>query len=264
MMTRARFRQTARLERLAEAYLRPKEQADSRIEEMVRDHAFRHTANLSALILYGGPKIDEPLSIAWRRCWESAEWPQPEKFDDVYGERDSPFGFGAARVANLFRKNLLPGLAGGDEAEKFGLIFRKAPPWLLWFTYGDLNAEILGIKVPDLSTVHRFVRDPRNFMNDYLPPGPFECRLRAHGREDELTIIKDWMIRKNRENEADGVTPRERKRMRTIREEYKNVCKPLSDNEVVTKLAELVLLTGISGLNHVEDWLTSTNIIVRS
>ena len=79
MMTRARFRQTARLERLAEAYLRPREETDSRFEEFVRNCAFIHTANLSALILYGDPKIEEPLSFAWRRCLESAEWQKRRK-----------------------------------------------------------------------------------------------------------------------------------------------------------------------------------------
>jgi hypothetical protein len=191
MITMARFRQTARLERLAEAYLRPKEEADSQFEESVRNYAFIHSANLSALILYGDPKIDEPLSFAWRRCLESAEWQKRrEKYGgwDEYG-RDScgdPFDFGATRIAEYFRKYFLPDFAGGDEVEKFSLIFKKAPLWLLWFTYGDVNARILGIKLPDLSTVNRFIRDPRNFINGELPPGPFEYRLRADGVEDQI------------------------------------------------------------------------------
>jgi hypothetical protein len=78
------------------------------------------------------------------------------------------------------------------------LIFKTAPPWLLWFTYGDVNARILGIKLPDLSTVNRFIR----------------------------------------------------KRIDRIREKYKNVSKPLSDQEVITKIAVLHLLTRISGINR--------------
>jgi hypothetical protein len=252
MMTRARFRQTARLERLAEAYLRPKEEADSQSDEFVRKYVLIHTANLAALILYGDPKIDEPLSFAWRRCLESAEWQaRHEKYGDVHGERDSPFGFGADRIADYFRKYFLPDLAGRDEVKKFSLIFDKAPPWLLWFTYADVNARILGIRLPDLSTVNRFIRDLRNLMNDCLPPGPFECRLRAHGSEDELAIwIKDWMIQKKHKNEANGMTPRERKRIRRIREKYENVSKPLRDQEVITKFAKLLIFSRISGHNH--------------
>jgi len=257
MMTRARFRQTARLERLAEAYLRPKEETASQFEEFVRNYAFIHTANLSALILYGDPKIAEPLSFAWRRCLESAEW---QKRREKYGGwdengRDScgdPFvSHGATRIAKYFREHFLPDLPGADEREKFSLILKKAPPWLLWFTYGDVNARILGIKLPDLSTVNRFIRDPQNVMKDKLPPGPFECCLRAHGSEDQLAIvIKDWMAEKKRKNEANGVTPRERKRIRRIREKYKNISKPLSDQEVITKFAVLHLLSCISGLDH--------------
>jgi hypothetical protein len=256
MITMARFRQTARLERLAEAYLRPKEEAASQFEEFVRNYAFKHSANLSALILYGDPKIDEPLSFAWRRCLESAEWQKRrEKYGgwDEYGaDRGDPFeSFSATQIAKYFRKYFLPDLAGRDETEKFSLIFKKAPPWLLWFTYGDVNARILGIKLPDLSTVNRFIRDPRNFINDKLPPGPFECRLRAHGSEDQLAIdIKDWMNKKKQKTEENDVTSRERKRIRRIREKFKNVSKPLSDQKVITKFAELVLLSRISGHNH--------------
>jgi hypothetical protein len=131
------------------------------------------------------------------------------------------------------------------------LIFKKAPPWLLWFTYGDVNARILGIKLPDLSAANRYIRDPQNFGNDKLPPGPFECRLRADGSEDEVVIwTKYFLMRKKQKNEANDVTPRERKRLRRIREKFKNASKPLSDQEVITKIAELHLLTQISGLDH--------------
>jgi hypothetical protein len=256
MMTRARFRQTARLERLAEAHLRPKEKTNSRSEEMVRDYAFTHTANLSALILYGDPKIEEPLSFAWKRCLESAEWQKRrEKYGgwDEYGRdtRDPFETFSATQIAKYFRKYFLPDLAGRDELEKFRLIFKKAPPWLLWFTYGDVNARILGIKLPDLSAVNRYIRDPRNFGNDHLPPGPFECRLRADGSEDEVVIwTKYFLMRKNQKNEANDVTPRERKRLRRIHEKYEAVSKPWGDQEVITKIAELLLLTRISRLDH--------------
>jgi hypothetical protein len=256
MMTRARLRQTARLERLAEAHLRPRDETDSFFEEFVRNFAFIHTANLSALILYGDPKIDEPLSFAWRRCQQSAEWKKRrEKYGgwDEYGGDScgDPFSHGAERIAKYFRKHFLPDLAGADEVEKFSLIFKKAPPWLLWFTYGDLYARMLGIKLPDLSTVERFIRDPRTFVTDRLPPGPFECRLRDDGSEDQVAIwIQNWMIKKKHKNEANDVTPRQRKRIARIREKYKNVTKPLSDQEVITKIAVLHLLSCMSGLNH--------------
>jgi hypothetical protein len=183
---------------------------------------------------------------------------------DGYG-RDScgdPFDFGATGIAEYFRKYFLPDLAGRDEVGKFSLIFKKAPPWLLWFTYGDTNARILGIKLPDLSTVKQFIRDLRDFGNDRLPPGPFECRLRPDGVKDQIAIWTEKVIKKMLEDETNDATPRERKRMARIREKYKNVRKPLPDQEVITKIAVLHLLTGISGLNHFERWLNPTNIAV--
>ena len=268
-MTRARFRQTARLERLAEAYLRPREEPDSGVEEYVRKCAFIRTANLSALILYGDPKIDEPLSFAWSRCLESAEWQKRlEKYggwDEYRRDHGDPFdsSLNATQIAKYFRQHFLPDLPGADEVEKFSLIFKKAPPWLLWFTYGDVNARVLGIKLPDLSTVQRFVRDLRNFEIDQLPTGPFECCLRADGSEDQVAIwIK--MIKRKHKNEANGMTPRERKRRRRILEKYKNVGKPLSDREVITKIAVLHVLSRISGHDHFDHYFTSVGAIVRS
>lgn len=249
-MTRARFRQTARLERLAEAKLSPKtkENVASQLEESVRNHAATRIANLSALILYGDPKIDEPLSFAWERCLESAEW---QKRREKYGGWDEyggdtcgdPFvGYGATRIAKYFRKYFLPDLPGADEVEKFGLIFKRAAPWLLWFTYADASAQMLGIKLPDLSTVNRFVRDPQKFVTDELPPGPFECRLRIDGIDDQIAIIKDWMINQKEKHEATGGTPRERKRIGRIREKYKSVSEPLPEQEVMTRIAVFHLL----------------------
>jgi hypothetical protein len=157
----------------------------------------------------------------------------------------------AGRIADYFSKYFLPDLPGDDELEKFSLIFKKASPWLLWFTYADVDARILGIKLPDLSAVKRFIRDTHNFgMTPSVPPGPFECRLRADGIEDQVAIWTKKVIKKKLKEETNGVTPRERKRIARIREKYKNVSKPLPDQEVVTKIAVLHLLTSISGLNH--------------
>jgi hypothetical protein len=236
-MIRGRFRQIARLESLAAAYLTSREKADSGFEQSVRENALVHTANLSALILYGKPKIDEPLSLAWRRCLDSAEWQKRrEKYGgwDEYG-RDTcgdPFvSHGATRIAKYFRDHFLPDLPGADEVEKFSLIFNKAPPWLLWFTYADANARILGIKLPDLSAVSGYIRDPKNFGNDRLPPGPFEYRLRTEGTEDLVVISTNLLMRKKQKNELNNATPRERKRLHRIRERYETVRKPLSDQK---------------------------------
>ena len=185
-----------------------------------------------------------------------AEWQKRrEKYGgwDEYGHDTcgDPFvDFAATRIAKYFRKYFLSDLPGDDDLERFSLIFKKAPPWLLWFTYADVDARILGINLPDLSAVKRFIRDTNNFGNCHLPPGPFEYRLRADGVEDQIAIWTQKVIKKKLKDETNGVTPRERKRIARIREKYKNVSKPLPDQEVITKIAVLHLLSCISGLNH--------------
>jgi hypothetical protein len=153
-------------------------------------------------------------------------------------------------------ESILPDLPGTDETEKFSLIFKDASPWLLWFTYADANARVLGINLPDLSGVKRYVRDTDDFGNSYLARGPFECCLRADAVEDQIAIWTQKVIKKKLKVETNGATPRERKRLARIRDKYKNVSKSVPDQEVITKIAVLHLLTGISGLNHFERWLT--------
>ncbi len=96
----------------------------------------------------------------------------------------------------------------------------------------------------------RFIRDAHNFANCHLPPGPFEYRLRADGVEDQIAIWTQQVIKKKLKDETNGVTPRERKRIARICEKYKNVSKPLPDQEVITKIAVLHQLSCISGVNR--------------
>ena len=62
-MSHTRFRQLARLEKLAQPYIQQRWEEEASV-------AFIHVANISLLILYGNPKIDEPLPNAWKRCLE--------------------------------------------------------------------------------------------------------------------------------------------------------------------------------------------------
>jgi phosphomevalonate kinase len=78
---------------------------------------------------------------------------------------------------------------------------------------------------------------------------------RADGSEDEVVIwTKYFLMRKKQKNEANDVTPRKRKRLRRIREKYEAISKPWRDQEVITKIAELRLLTQISGFNHFDHY----------
>ena len=72
-MSQARIRQIARLQRLAQPYLKQKEQDDRKWQQTIRGAA-NHAAVLAFLIRYGKPRIDEPLSDACERCAQSAAW----------------------------------------------------------------------------------------------------------------------------------------------------------------------------------------------
>ena len=216
-----RIRRLTRLERLARAYLQKRRKSDVQSSEIIRKDCFICVANLSVLILYGNPQIDEPLGFAWRRRLESSAWQaRREKYGgwDEYGRDDcgSPFDFGARRIADYFRKYFLPDLPGADEIEKFSVIFQNAPPWILWFTYGDVKARILGIELPDLSAVNRFMRGEMTLFE--LPEGPFECRPLPDGIEDKFAVSAH---EKRLDDELQHMTPRERKRTIRIYETYK-------------------------------------------
>ncbi len=165
-MRQLRFRRVARFEQLANAYLQRRQKHEISMIEYLRPSACDIVANLSCLILYGEPKIDEPLRNAWERCRKSAAWRACREkhggFDGNVEEDGTPFDRpGVYRIAKYFREFFLPDLPGADEIGKYSLIFKEAPPWLLWFTHADVEAYILGIELPDLSEVSCFARGKR-------------------------------------------------------------------------------------------------------
>ena len=83
----ARRRQMARLERLAaprvEQIRVAKAQLEQEMANRIYSDALVHAANLSLIILFGAPRIEEPLSIAWERSCKSVS---PELCGDVSRE----------------------------------------------------------------------------------------------------------------------------------------------------------------------------------
>jgi hypothetical protein len=208
-----RLRHVARLERLVIPYLARKEQADVDSRRSVAGIARTKLANIALLSLYGKPRITESLENAWRRCRESSAWKACRERHPDFGDynRDdnaTPFErYPAKQIAAYFERHFLPELPGADEREKFELIFRSAAPWLLWFTYTDINAHVLGIKMPDLSSVSCCVRDEK-FLFD-VPKGPFEYRPWPDGVYDKFSVQKQ----KRRAMVTEDMTPRQRKRV---------------------------------------------------
>jgi hypothetical protein len=223
-MSQVRFRRVARLEKRALPYIERKrryEEGTAASEASAREEGFITVANLALLILYGGPKIGEPLICAWRRCLESKAWKAcREKHSDYFGrhggEEKSPFDDqGAQSIAQYFREYILPDLPGADETEKLNAAFAMAPAWLLWFTHGEVAGVYLGLNMPDFSSKSRFARPRINL--DHLPEGPFEWRLLPDGAEDEfLTILHEFERKKLAL--LTKLTPRERMRALRLQE----------------------------------------------
>jgi hypothetical protein len=219
-MSRVRFRQVARLEKRALPYIERKRRYAKEREASRRESNFVIPANLALLILYGDPRIGEPLTYAWRRCVESKEWKACRKkhpdYIGTYGrDEEGPFtGWAAKHIAQYFRKYLLPELPGADETEKLNAVFTEAPAWLLWFAHAEWPILGLGFKLPDLSSMSRFARPD---LSDCLPDGAFEWRRLPDGVEDRTISLILELTRKQLAHGAE-LTPRERVRALRFKE----------------------------------------------
>ena len=85
-MSPIRFRQVAHLEELAQAYLKRKREHRAQMGEIIRKKAFVSVANLSLLILYGMPAINESLLNGWDRVRKSAAWRACRRDHPDFGE----------------------------------------------------------------------------------------------------------------------------------------------------------------------------------
>ena len=210
-MNQSRFRQIARLENAARPYIGMRDRIQHQWQ-MTRVGAVGHAASLAFLIRYGDPRIGEPLSCAWQRFMDTEVWKQHcDKWNELeigrlgderkeYGEstpkdnrlassadRALPFSRDGAFVLSMeLRHELLERFSGSNEKEKLEKVFESAPPWLVWFAFGDFTAKLLGLPMPDLSTVMHFARSKKDFANWYgLPRGAFESRPWPNGPENE-------------------------------------------------------------------------------
>jgi hypothetical protein len=143
--------------------------------------AFIHATAVAAIVLYGNPKIDEPLIRAWVRAVDYHKsgarlaklfpdlFPRAcaaDSFDEDKAGRSEEWGEDQeARANKLLNKPLEEAwkdyvdatdsmrLVRGPEREvaKFAKVFRSAPIWLLQFTWTFLDAKLLQFDLPDLS-----------------------------------------------------------------------------------------------------------------
>ena len=230
-MSQNRFRQVARLEKLAQPYIERKRQSE---DEWLRASlgVAGHAAILAFLIRYGKPKIDEPLSCAWQRCSESSAWKECcDRFASVIprapGDTEYPFEPDSHDKAIVYgmplRHLIIASFPGVGEKDKLDAVFASAPPWLIWFTFADYTAKLPGLRLPNLSGVAGFARSKANFDLWYgLPSGAFERRPWPNGPDNEPLARTDLkllrpdlkLVRPDLQRPDSQMTPRERRRAR--------------------------------------------------
>lgn len=218
-MNHRRYKAVTRLEEKLSSYISRQRQAQHGTIEFIQKEASAVLLNLAAICLYGEPKIEEPLTAAWERCRQSAAWQEGREkyggFDEYGREGFTPFDdLGTEQISEYFHRYFLPDLPGRDETGKLTIIFKSAPPWLLWFTHADVRAIFLGISIPDLTEIRRFRRENITLYN--LPTGPFKCDPWPNGVSDQFTAKKS----QNVDDLFEDMTPRQRNRTRRIYETY--------------------------------------------
>ena len=169
-MYQNRSRQIARLEKRAVPYIALK-QANQKKWDDIRRGAIAHATVLAFLIRYGKPKSGEPLSEACQRVTESRIWkafrdkhfPTPKPPHPNYpvrrGRQFDPYDrLSVFVIGDRLRHVVISRFPGVDERAKLNAVFKAAPPWLLWFTFADYTAMVLGLELPDFSSISRFAR----------------------------------------------------------------------------------------------------------
>jgi len=215
-MTQVRFRQVARLERMAQPLIRRVREAQKEWLQIF-DGAVNHAAFFAFIVRYGNPTLDEPLSCAWQRCSEASAWKKCcRRFPFLLAGWDKKYRFepnsrDRVKIAgHCIRHAVIEAFPGANEKEKLNAVFASAPPWLIWFTFADYTAALMGLTSPDLSSVTGFARSETDFNYWYgFPSGAFERRPWPNGPENEpLARVDLRLIRPARSNLAAHMRPR--------------------------------------------------------
>jgi hypothetical protein len=139
-MDRSRRRRICEIEKLLSAAKKKREEEQKKSLENRLLHARFHATAVAAIVLSGEPKIDEPLNKAWARALQHYGIPIWQQHGIVARTHDQ------VRVA----KQLLPVIIGeAEESARFTEIFRRAPGWLLGFTFMFVDAGFLKFELPD-------------------------------------------------------------------------------------------------------------------
>ena len=201
-MTQHLLRRISRLEKRAKPRLESVNRTKLKWQTILQG-IVAHAAVLTFLVRYGNPNIGEPLSCACRRVSETGAWrecrekyPLLKRWHDHWGERHEDknryYSFDphsrdlALIIGTCLRHAVIATFPGANEKEKLSGVFASAPPWLIWFTFADYTAGLLGLTLPDLSSVSGFARSMAHFDLWYGEPSDaFEPRPWANGPENE-------------------------------------------------------------------------------
>jgi len=135
-------RRLSKIEKLVSTALKEREEKEKQALKELPRHALRHSTAVAAIVLSGQPKINEPLSTAWKRALQHY---------GIDGGMDDQ-----VRAA----QRLLPIIIGDEESSaRFTEIFRTAPVWLLQFTGIAMDAGFLEFHLPNITKNLRWGSD---------------------------------------------------------------------------------------------------------
>jgi hypothetical protein len=157
----------------------------------------------------------EQLGDEWKQSGEDT--PPRNRFAFISPTyRGSYERAGACLTGQFFRHELIARFSGATEKDKLQEVFASAPPWLIWFTFADYTAAVLGLSLPDLSSVAGFARSKADFDNWYgLPQGAFARRPWPDGPDHEPLARTDLNLLRPATPWPDSeMTRREQKRAR--------------------------------------------------
>jgi hypothetical protein len=154
----------SKTEKLLAAALAKEEQKQERLQTILigmRRWIRLHATAVAAIVIWGEPKIDEPVICAWRRtlAYHGFDGEEATETGLLWCERDYELR-AAHKLYPLFvddpdygrpDSGWNPDIVHAPESARFTEVFKAAPVWLLEFTSITLDAIALEFDLPDLS-----------------------------------------------------------------------------------------------------------------
>jgi hypothetical protein len=136
-----------------------------------------HAIAVAAVVLYGEPKMEEPLRVAHSRMQEKLDKEFAAAADEWWIREGEEELHPTLRARFLYAPFMFNNLRGGNNNLKFERIFSEAPAWLLKFTGIEWDAKLLGFKLRKLVGTPALGREARRDRNKWpsLPEGTIDA-----------------------------------------------------------------------------------------